>query len=87
MVQIAGATGLLLDGLSGMGLVDKIDGEYANSEFSREFLVADSARYMGHIILHHHNILDAWAQLGQAVLTGSKVDRRSYGEASNGKTS
>jgi cyclopropane fatty-acyl-phospholipid synthase-like methyltransferase len=34
---------------------------------------------MGHIILHHHHLLDGWAQLDKAVCTGKKVERRSYG--------
>jgi hypothetical protein len=75
----ARATGLLLDALSAMGLLKKIVGQYENSGFSREFLVTEKPGYMGHIILHHHHILDGWAQLDQAVMTGKSVDRRSYG--------
>lgn len=73
------ATGLLLDALTAMGLLNKVDQKYENSEFSRNFLLADTPGYMGHIILHHHQILDGWAQLDQAVMTGRRVDRRSYG--------
>ena len=73
------ATGLLLDALAAMGLLLKTGAEYANTEFSSRFLVADSPEYHGHIILHHHHILDGWAQLDQAVKTGSKVLRRTYG--------
>jgi SAM-dependent methyltransferase len=73
------ATGLLLDALAAMGLLIKTELEYANSEFSRNFLVADVPGYMGHIILHHHQILDGWAQLDKAVVTGRRVERRSYG--------
>lgn len=35
---------------------------------------------MGHIILHHHHLLDGWAQLGDAVRTGEPVTKRSYGQ-------
>lgn len=73
------ATGLLLDALTAMGLLHKTAGHYGNSEFSSKFLVADSPEYMGYIILHHHHILDGWAQLDQAVTTGQKVARRGYG--------
>ncbi|MGB3212094.1 MAG: methyltransferase [Desulforhopalus sp.] len=73
------ATGLLLDALTAMGLLVKTENDYANSEFSEKFLIADTPGYMGHIILHHHHILDGWAQLDQAVKTGGRVDRRSYG--------
>lgn len=73
------ATGLLLDALAAMGLLVKSGDRYGNTEFAGRFLVADSPAYMGHIILHHHHILDGWAQLDQAVRTGRKVTRRSYG--------
>lgn len=72
--------GLLLDALSAMGLVEKEGGKYKNSEFAEKFLVASSQSYLGHIILHHHHILDGWAQLDRAVRTGRKVERRTYGE-------
>ena len=73
------ATGLLLDALAGMGLLEKHEGRYRNSQTAREMLVAGLPGYMGHIILHHHHILDGWAQLDQAVLRGGPVQRRSYG--------
>jgi SAM-dependent methyltransferase len=73
------ATGLLLDALAALGLVAKTAGRYANTPFSAQHLVVGRPGYMGHIIMHHHNILDGWAQLDQAVLTGKKVNRRSYG--------
>ncbi|MEN8189345.1 MAG: methyltransferase [Thermodesulfobacteriota bacterium] len=74
------ATGLLLDGLTGMGLLIKEDGSYVNSVAADDFLVKQSTNYIGHIILHHHHLVDGWAQLDQAVRTGQPVDKRSYGE-------
>jgi O-methyltransferase domain/Dimerisation domain len=73
------ATGLLLDGLAAMGLLEKTGDAYANSAFAGKFLVAGKPEYLGYIILHHHHILDGWAQLDQAVVTGGSVKRRSYG--------
>ena len=73
------ATGLLLDALAAIGLLEKTVSDYANSEFSKKFLIAGTPAYIGHIILHHHHILDGWAQLDQAVMTGKSVERRSYG--------
>lgn len=73
------ATELLLDALSAMGLMRKNTGAYENSEFALTYLVETSPEYMGHIILHHHHILDGWAQLDKAVCTGKKVEKRSYG--------
>lgn len=74
------ATELLLDALSAMGLLTKTDHTYTNTDFSRTHLHEESPGYMGHIILHHHHILDGWAQLDKAVCTGKKIEKRSYGE-------
>jgi hypothetical protein len=73
------ATGLLLDALAAMHLLCKKGELYANTEFAGKHLVLGEPGYMGHIILHHHHILDGWAQLDKAVMTGKKVARRSYG--------
>jgi ubiquinone/menaquinone biosynthesis C-methylase UbiE len=74
------ATGLLLDALAGLELLHKQQDLYFNGPFAQKFLVEDSPAYMGHIVLHHHHILDGWAQLDKAVTTGGRVERRSYGE-------
>lgn len=74
------ATGLLLDGLAGMGLLNKTGEMYGNSEVAEQYLVNSSPDYMGHIILHHHHLLDGWAQLDQAILSGQRVATRSYGD-------
>jgi len=74
------ATGLMLDALAAMDLIIKEKNLYRNSAAAKDLLVADSPRYMGHIILHHHHILDGWAQLDQAVKTGGPIERRPYGE-------
>lgn len=74
------ATLLLLDALSAMGLLKKKADTYENTQEAQNFLVESSQNYMGHIILHHHHLLDGWAQLGYAVQTGEPVTRRSYGQ-------
>jgi len=74
------ATEMLLDSLTAMKLLEKEDFRYTNTDFAKTFLTAQSRQYMGHIILHHHHILDGWAQLDKAVTTGEPVEKRSYGE-------
>lgn len=74
------ATGLLLDALTGMDLLSKKDSVYSNSRAAADFLVKESPRYIGHIILHHHHLLDGWARLDEAVVKGRPVAKRSYGE-------
>lgn len=71
---------LLLNGLSAMGLLVKEGPTYANTPESMTLLSKKSLQYTGHILLHHHHILDGWAQLHEAVLKGKPVKKRSYGE-------
>ena len=75
----ARATGLLLDALAAMGLLSKQGDRYENSTESERLLVESSPEYMGYIILHHHHLVDGWAQLDSAVESGGPVQRRSYG--------
>jgi SAM-dependent methyltransferase len=60
----------LLNGLTAMDLLVKTDGKYANSPAGKTFLAKDSAKYIGHIIMHHHHLLESWSQLDQAVMSG-----------------
>jgi len=73
-------TEYLLNALASMGLLIKEDGSYGNSTAAMELLSESSPKYIGHIILHHHHILDGWAQLDKAVKTGRPVKKRSYGK-------
>jgi ubiquinone/menaquinone biosynthesis C-methylase UbiE len=73
-------TEYLLNALAAMELLIKEGSRYSNTAAARELLSARSPKYMGYIILHHHHILDGWAQLDRAVRTGAPVRKRSYGE-------
>ncbi|GAB4335991.1 MAG: methyltransferase [Desulfobulbaceae bacterium] len=73
-------TEYLLNALAAMGLLVKEGERYANTPEAQAMLSRYSEGYIGHIILHHHHILDGWAQLDRAVKTGRPVQRRSYGE-------
>lgn len=74
------ATLLLLDALTAMGLLHKEGQNYHNSPEAQKFLVDASPDYMGHIILHHHHLLDGWAQLDQVIQTGRSPQKRSFGQ-------
>lgn len=63
----------LLDAVCAMGLLIKDEAGYANTEASRAYLCADSQRYLGYIIRHHHHLVNSWARLPDAVLTGKPV--------------
>ena len=67
----------LLDALVAMDLLEKIEGKYANLPSGREFLSKNSPKYIGHIIMHHHHLVESWSRLDQAVQTGKPVRSRS----------
>ncbi|CAB1059995.1 O-methyltransferase [Olavius sp. associated proteobacterium Delta 1] len=67
----------LLDALAAMELLVKVDGIYANTPSGQNFLSKNSAQYIGHIIMHHHHLVESWSKLDQAVQSGMPVRSRS----------
>ncbi len=67
---------MLLNALSAMDLLVKKEDVYSNTPLSLTFLSKDSSRYMGHIILHHHNLVESWSRLDIAVRSGRSVRHR-----------
>ena len=66
----------LLNALTAMGLLEKADDKFSNTPAGKAFLSKDSQEYVGHIITHHHHLVDSWSQLDQAVKTGAPVRAR-----------
>ncbi|MBW1780009.1 MAG: methyltransferase [Deltaproteobacteria bacterium] len=66
----------LLNALAAMALVLKTKDRYANTPFSKAFLVKESPKYIGYMVMHHHHLVEAWARLDQAVRSGSPVRER-----------
>jgi len=71
---------VLLNALAAMKLIEKTGDRYVNSPFSRTFLVKDSPQYIGHMVMHHHHLVEAWARLDQAVLSGRPVRERRHSD-------
>ena len=67
----------LLNALAAMELLDKQNETYINTSSGRELLAKDSPRYLGHIIMHHHHLLESWSKLDQAVKSGQPQRTRS----------
>ena len=67
------AVSRLLDAVVAMGLLTKDTSGYANTEASRAYLCKDSDRYIGYIIRHHHHLVDSWARLPDAIMTGKPI--------------
>ncbi len=68
----------LLNALAAMGLLVKNDGRFACPPSVHRLLAKGSPKYIGHIILHHHHLMESWARLDQSVRTG----RATRGQAS-----
>ena len=63
----------LLDALTAMELLVKTSGKYANTPSGQALLSKDSPKYIGHIIMHHHHLVESWSQLDRAVRSGKPV--------------
>lgn len=67
------ATGMLLDALSALGLLEKEGSAYIATPFAANYLSKTSPGYMGHIIMHHHHLMPGWARLDEAVTSGGPI--------------
>jgi len=70
------ATGMLLNALTAMQLLEKTGDRFSNTESGRVFLSKDSPRYIGYMIMHHHHLVESWSRLDQAVRSGGPVRGR-----------
>jgi hypothetical protein len=75
----AAATGVgrLLNALVAMELLSKVDGKFVNTPSGRSLLSKKSPQYIGHIIMHHHHLVESWARLDQSVQSGKPIRERS----------
>jgi SAM-dependent methyltransferase len=64
---------VLLNALAAMGLLSKEGDHFANTPVSLELLCTTSPHYLGHILLHHHHLMERWARLPEAVRSGRPV--------------
>ena len=72
---------MLLNALCALGLLSKEGDSYSATPFSREYLSRDSDGYLGHILLHHHHLMESWGRLDEGVKRGGPVASRiSHGE-------
>jgi predicted O-methyltransferase YrrM len=66
----------LLNALTAMTLLSKKENTFSNTSAAKTFLSKDSNSYLGHIIMHHHHLVESWTHLDQAVKTGQPVRKR-----------
>jgi len=60
----------LMNALTAMALLDKTEGRFSNTDFSKQFLSKESPDYTGFIIMHHHHLMASWAEMSESVLSG-----------------
>jgi O-methyltransferase domain/Dimerisation domain len=66
----------LLNALTAMGLLEKRNGRFTCSPSVRARLSQDSPAYLGHIMMHHHHLMESWARLDQSVSSGRPIRER-----------
>jgi SAM-dependent methyltransferase len=78
----ARALGMLLEALAAMALLEQRTGGYANTPAARKWLSRNSPDYQGHIIRHHHHLMESWSRLPEAVRSGTPIrDASRFGDA------
>ena len=75
------ATEILLDALTGIGLLKKSASEYKNTPISNRFLVEGSPYYQGDIIRHADTLWKNWSGLDEVVKTGKPARKAHNHEA------
>lgn len=66
-------TEILLDALTGLGLLKKHSGKYHNSGMAGHFLVSGSPWYQGDILRHADALWKNWSELDSIVINGKPV--------------
>lgn len=61
----------LLNALTAMELLNKTEGKFSNTAFSKQLLSKDSVDYTGFIIMHHHHLIASWTEMSESVLSGN----------------
>jgi len=81
MVDRVGASqrglSMLLNALTAMGLLEKTGSSYEAAAGVERHLSKESPDYIGHMILHHHHLMESWARLDESVKSGLPSATRS----------
>lgn len=67
---------MVLNALVALELLTKAGDIFLCTDCSKTWLSQDSDSYMGHIIMHHYNLVTGWHRLDEAVMTGAPVRSR-----------
>ncbi|MEW6215423.1 MAG: methyltransferase [Nitrospirota bacterium] len=75
------ATEILLDALTGLGLLKKMKNRYSNSPIASKFLVIGGSYYQGDILRHADNLWRNWSGLDEVIKTGKPYHKAHNHEA------
>ncbi len=67
------ASEILLDALTGLGLLKKNNGKYRNTQIASRLLVSDSPYYHGDIIKHIDSLWNNWSRLDSVLKKGKPI--------------
>ncbi|MCP4630047.1 MAG: methyltransferase, partial [bacterium] len=84
--RLAGDTrgvSMLLNALTAMALLSKSNNKYRNTPAAKSYLSKTSDQYVGYMIMHHHNLVEGWNRLDEAVLSGRPVRQRAHQDLEN----
>lgn len=70
------AAELFCNALAGMGLLEKRNNKFSNTEVSQKFLVTSSPLYYGWIIRHASHGWESWGRLNESLKTGRALERK-----------
>jgi len=75
------ATEILLDAITGIGLLKKNKGKYSNAPIASRFLVKGSSHYHGDILRHADALWQNWSELDKTIKTGKPIRKAHDHEA------
>ncbi len=67
------ATGLLLDALAVLNLIEKRNDRYINTAVAQKYLVSDSPTFYGALVLHTADGWESWGKLEKVIRTGKPI--------------
>ena len=66
-------TAVLLDALAAMGLLEKKEDFYSNTDTALKHLCSESDAYLGHMVKHHSHLVSSFSKLDVAIKSGEPV--------------
>lgn len=67
------ATGIILDALAAMNVIEKKNDRYINTESAQRYLVSSSPTFYGALLLHTADGWDSWGKLDRVIKNGKPV--------------